>query len=58
MAQDDKHGTGLTTNLDSEVGKYVVDTGLVTANELNYCREQQKNATNPNERSVTDAELT
>ena len=54
MAQDDKHGTGLTANLDSEVGRYVVESGLVTTNELSYCREQQKQASDPNQRSLAD----
>jgi serine/threonine protein kinase len=54
MSQNDKHGTGLTPNLDSEVGKFVLDTGLVATNELSYCREQQKQSSDPNQRSLAD----
>jgi len=54
MSETDKHGTGLTPNLDTEVGKFVLDTGLVAANELSYCREQQKQASDPNQRSLAD----
>jgi eukaryotic-like serine/threonine-protein kinase len=54
MSQTDKHGTGLTANLDSEVGRFVLDAGLVASNELSYCREQQKQSSDPNQRSLAD----
>ena len=54
MSQIDKHGTGLTPNLDSEVGRFVLDSGLVAQNELNYCREAQKQSSDPNQRSLAD----
>jgi eukaryotic-like serine/threonine-protein kinase len=41
-------------NLDSEVGKYVLDSGLVTKEELNYVRDQHNNASDPNQRSLAD----
>jgi serine/threonine-protein kinase len=54
MSQTDKHGTGLSANLDSEVGRFVLDAGLVASNELSYCREQQKQSSDPNQRSLAD----
>ncbi|HSZ56990.1 MAG TPA: serine/threonine-protein kinase [Tepidisphaeraceae bacterium] len=54
MAESDKPGTGLATNLDTEVGKFVLDAGLVATNELDFCREQQKQASDPNQRSLAD----
>src|SRR5579864_3957560 len=54
MAESDKQGTGLTANLDTEVGKFVLDAGLVATNELDFCREQQKQASDPNQRSLAD----
>ena len=46
--------TGLSANLDSEVGKVVVDMGLATRTEIDFCREQQKQASDPNQRSLAD----
>jgi serine/threonine-protein kinase len=43
-----------SSNLDTEVGKLAVDMGLVTRNEVDFCREQQKQASDPNARSLTD----
>src|SRR5690348_4471254 len=54
MSQIDKHGTGLSANLDTEVGRFVLDAGLVASNELSYCREQQKQSSDPNQRSLAD----
>src|SRR5687767_7115095 len=54
MSQADKSASGLTTNLDTEVGKYVLDIGLATSNEVEFCREQQKQASDPNQRSLAD----
>ena len=54
MPQVEKPGTGLTTNLDTEVGKFCLDAGLVAPNELEFCREQQKQASDPNQRSIAD----
>jgi eukaryotic-like serine/threonine-protein kinase len=44
----------LPPDLDSEVGKVVVDLGLATKTELEFCREQQKQASDPNQRSLAD----
>jgi serine/threonine protein kinase len=54
MSESDKPGTGIMTNLDTEVGKFVLDAGLVATNELDFCREQQKQASDPNQRSLAD----
>src|SRR4051812_33775407 len=54
MAHDDNGATGLTANLDTEVGKAVVDMGLATRTEIEFCREQQKQSSDPNQRSLAD----
>ena len=43
-----------SSSLDTEVGKLAVDIGLVTRTEVDFCREQQKQASDPNARSLTD----
>ena len=45
---------GLASNLDTEVGKVVVDLGLATRTEVDFCREQQKQSSDPNGRSLAD----
>ena len=40
--------------VDTEVGKVVVELGLVTPEELSSCREQLKQGSDPNQRSLTD----
>jgi serine/threonine-protein kinase len=45
---------GLAPEMDSEVGRVVVDTGLSTRAEIDFCREQQKQASDPNQRSLAD----
>src|SRR3954463_15710446 len=54
MAHDDTGATGIAANLDTEVGKAVVDMGLATRTEIEFCREQQKQSSDPNQRSITD----
>jgi len=41
-------------NLDTEVGRVVVDMGLATRTEIEFCREQQKQSSDPNQRSLAD----
>jgi eukaryotic-like serine/threonine-protein kinase len=41
-------------NLDTEVGKAVMDLGLATKTEIEFCREQQKQASDPSARSLAD----
>ncbi|HEX8912831.1 MAG TPA: serine/threonine-protein kinase [Humisphaera sp.] len=45
---------GASAAVDSEVARIVVDAGLVTRQELDYCREQQKQSSDPNQRSLAD----
>src|SRR4051812_18405738 len=54
MSQADKSSSGLSTALDTEVGKLVLDMGLASTTEVQYCREQQKQASDPNQRSLAD----
>lgn len=56
MANDDSYATGVSSpsSLDTEVGKVVVDMGLATRTEIEFCREQQKQSSDPNQRSLSD----
>lgn len=54
MSKFDSNALGLSANLDTEVGKVVIDTGLATRTEIDFCREQQKQASDPNQRSIAD----
>src|SRR5215208_7224505 len=45
---------GLSSNLDTEVGRVVVEQGLATRTEIDFCREQQKQSSDPNQRSLAD----
>src|SRR5947207_15911862 len=54
MSQSDSNAVGISSNLDTEVGKVVVDMGLATRTEIDFCREQQKQASDPNQRSIAD----
>ncbi len=54
MAKPSDTSVGLTSNLDTEVGKVVVDLGLATRTEVDFCREAQKQSSDPNSRSLAD----
>src|SRR5256886_15388385 len=54
MAHSDSNALNLSSNLDTEVGKVVVDMGLATRTEIEFCREQQKQSSDPNQRSLAD----
>src|SRR5436190_1954560 len=58
MSQTESNASGLPAanlaNLDTEVGKVVVESGLATRTEIDFCREQQKQASDPNQRSIAD----
>ncbi|HEY2587509.1 MAG TPA: serine/threonine-protein kinase [Tepidisphaeraceae bacterium] len=54
MSQIDRHSANFSPNLDTEVGKLVIDLGLATNQELDFCREQQKQSSDPNQRSIGD----
>lgn len=53
MSQIERNSTSVA-NLDTEVGKVVLDTGLATQTEIEFCREQQKQSSDPNQRSLAD----
>lgn len=50
----DPNSSGGAINLDTEVGKVVIDLGLATRTEVDFCREQLKQSSDPNQRSLTD----
>ena len=54
MPSEQNTATGISPNLDTEVGKLVIDTGLATSTEIEKCREQQKQSSDPNQRSLAD----
>lgn len=48
------HLTTTGPHVDTEVGKVVVDMGLATRTEVDFCREMQKQSSDPNQRSLVD----
>src|SRR3954469_3517216 len=54
VSEADSNTLGLNSNLDTEVGKVVVDMGLASKTEIDFCREQQKQSSDPNQRSLAD----
>ena len=54
MAKPSDSKVGIAANLDTEVGKVVVDLGLATRTEVDVCREQQKQSSDPSGRSLAD----
>ena len=54
MANPSDTNVGLVANLDTEVGKAVIDLGLATRTEVDFCREQQKQSSDPSGRSLAD----
>ncbi len=53
MSEADTNALGLS-NVDTEIGRIVVDLGLATRTEVEFCREQQKQSSDPNQRSLAD----
>ncbi len=53
MAGDSQLSSSVA-NLDSEIAKAVVEMGFATRTELDFCREQQKQSSDPSGRSITD----
>ena len=39
---------------ETELGRVLVDSGLVSKTEIEFCKEQQKQSSDPNSRSLTD----
>lgn len=54
MASSDSNAAGVAANLDTEVGRVALESGLVTPTELSFCKEQQKQSSDPNHRSLGD----
>jgi serine/threonine-protein kinase len=54
MAITDSQLTASNVTIDTEVGKMVVDAGLATRTEVEFCREQLKQSSDPNQRSLAD----
>ena len=54
MARSEGYSSGLTPNVDTEIAKVVVDLGLATRTEVDFCREQQNQSSDPNQRSLAD----
>jgi serine/threonine-protein kinase len=53
MSETERNST-VSANLDTEVGKVVLETGLATQTEVEFCREQQKQSSDPSQRSLAD----
>jgi serine/threonine protein kinase len=43
-----------SSSADTELGKVVVESGLATRTEIDFCREQLKQSSDPNQRSLAD----
>lgn len=54
MSSNDSNALGVSANLDTEVGKVVVDLGLATKTEVDFCKESLKQSSDPNQRSLAD----
>jgi serine/threonine protein kinase len=54
MPQPESYSSGLSANLDTEIGKAIVELGLATKTEVEFCKEQQKQSSDPNQRSLAD----
>lgn len=54
MSQPESYSSGVGANLDTEVGKAIVELGLATKTEVEFCKEQQKQSSDPNQRSLAD----
>ena len=55
MSQSDSQTPSTTApDIDSEVGRVALDSGLVTRSELDHCRELQNQSSDPNQRSLGD----
>src|SRR5947209_7871565 len=54
MAQSDSNAGPIPPDPDSEVGRMALESGLITRAELEHCREQQKQSSDPNQRSLSD----
>ena len=53
MPPSDSNAGAPLPNLDTEVGRVALESGLLTRTELDACREQQKQSSDPNQRSLS-----
>lgn len=56
MSQADSQGLSLSTAsaADVDLSSAILEAGFATRTEVEFCREQQKQASDPNQRSLTD----
>ncbi|MGH7214370.1 MAG: serine/threonine-protein kinase [Tepidisphaeraceae bacterium] len=47
-------GAAAGADLDTDISKAIIEAGLATRTEIEFCREQQKQASDPNQRSLAD----
>jgi serine/threonine protein kinase len=53
MAHSDGNSAVNEVNLDTEVGRVALESGLLTRGELDQCHEQLKQSSDPNQRSLS-----
>jgi eukaryotic-like serine/threonine-protein kinase len=54
MPAPDSNTTSFPTSQDTEIAKVIVDLGLATRSEIDFCRDQQKQGSDPSARSIAD----
>src|SRR5580700_11016130 len=54
MPVPDSNTTSFPTSQDTEIAKVIVDLGLATRSEIDFCRDQQKKGSDPSARSIAD----
>ena len=53
MAQTDSNAGGNAPDLDSEIGRIALEAGLLSRTELDACREELKQSSDPNQRTLS-----
>jgi serine/threonine-protein kinase len=54
MPVPDPNTTSFPATQDTEIAKMILDLGLATHTEVQFCKEQQKHGSDPNMRSIAD----
>jgi serine/threonine-protein kinase len=54
MSASDPNTTNFPSSQDTEIAKAILDLGLATRTEIDFCRDQQKQGSDPNARSIAD----
>src|SRR5580698_5199755 len=54
MPPQDANTTNFPSSQDTEIAKVVVDLGLATRTEIDFCRDQQRTGSDPSARSIAD----